>query len=263
MNNIKEYFESCWKFRHLALNLVGTDLRARFRRSHLGIFWAILQPLALASLFGYVLAVMFKQPFAEQCVYVFSGVVAWDLFAQSLSAGSGALLNAEGFLRQSKIPILIFHIRQVLINLVIAFLGFIGFAIFCLIANQNVFSFLWVMIIPWFIIATLFTTPLIVISSIINTLFRDYQQAIGVALQGLWYVTPAFIPLTVFEHGALATWNMFNPVAKLLALLRDPIIYHKMWNFVDLVSILFWIIGLNVIAVFLIAKYEKKLIYSF
>ena len=263
MSKIKEYFQTCWKFRHLALNLVGTDLRARFRRSHLGIFWAILQPLALASLFGYVLAVMFNQPFKEQCVYVFSGVVGWDLFAQSLSAGSSALLNAEGFLRQSKIPILIFHIRQVLINLVIAFFGFIGFGLFCLIANQSVFSFLWLMILPWFIIATLLTTPLIIISSIINTLFRDYQQAIGVALQALWYVTPAFIPLSVFKHGVLATWNMFNPIAKLLALLRDPIIYHKMWNFVDLVSILVWIVGLNVIAVFLIAKFEKKLIYSF
>lgn len=263
MSELNGYLRKCLKFRYLAANLVGSDLRARFRRSHVGILWAIIQPLVLASLFGYVLAVMFKQPFKEQCAYVYSGVVAWELFAQSLSAGSGALVNAEGFLRQSKIPLLIFQIRQAIVNLIIAFFGFVGFFIFCLLAYPEIINLKWVMIVPWFFIAAFLTTPIIVISSIVNTLFRDYQQAIGLGLQALWYVSPAFIPRSVFEHGVLATWSAFNPVTALLDLIRDPLLYNRIWEVNDLVCVFIWIIAVSILAIFLIRKYENKIIYSF
>lgn len=263
MNNLSEYLRKCWKFRFLVTHLVGSDLRARFRRSHIGIFWAILQPMSLALLFSFVLANVFQQPFKEQALYVFSGVVAWDLFSAALGAGSQALLNVEGFLRQSKIPLFAFQVRSALNNLLISVLGFVGFVAFCAVIDLKVFSLYWLFFPVWLIIAFIFTLPLIIISSLVNVVFRDYQQAIGVVLQALWYVSPVFIPREVFDKRVLGAWTSINPCASLLDLLRDPLLLHKMPDLYDLCLIGVWTLFFSLLAVYLLNKYERKIIYMF
>ena len=64
------------RYRHLCWNLVGSDLRSRFRRSHLGIIWAIIQPLSFALIIAFVYGQLFGQKsFWEYAIYVYSGML--------------------------------------------------------------------------------------------------------------------------------------------------------------------------------------------
>ena len=108
-----------------------------------------------------------------------------------------------------------------------------------------------------------FSLPVIIISSLVNMLFRDYQQAIGVAMQALWYVSPAFIPRHVFDSPGIITWTNMNPAASLLDLFRDPLLYQKLPDFHDIGVVLSWAAGLSVIAVLLLMRYERKIIFLF
>ncbi len=223
----------------------------------------MLQPMLLALLFSLVLANVFHAPFREQSLYIFSGVVAWDFFSQAIGGGATSLLTVEGFLRQSHIPLIAFHVRQALNNLAITVLGFIGFSIFAAIIDPQVFTVYWLFIPVWLLMVLIFAVPVIVISSIVNLLFRDYQQAIGVMLQALWYVSPAFIPREIFNKPGLAEWTRINPAAAMLDSLRDPLLYHKLPSLDSVANLGIWTLGLSCVAALLLWRYERKIIFLF
>jgi lipopolysaccharide transport system permease protein len=223
----------------------------------------MLQPMLLAMLFATVLAKLFNQPFRDQALYVFSGVVAWELFTSAVMGGSHALINVEGFLRQSRIPLLVFHVRAALVNVSIGALGCLGFSIFCAVIAPDIFSIYWVFLPVWFAVIFVFSIPVIIVSSIVNVLFRDYQQAIGVLMQALWYVSPAFIPRHVFDAPGIIHWTNVNPAASLLDLFRDPMIYHRLPEVHDFLNLGAWTVGLTCLAVGLLARYERKIIFLF
>ena len=120
------YFSALWKYRSLGANLVGADLRARFRRSRLGIVWAIIQPLFFSLTIAFIWGVVFKVPYLEYAIYVFSGMIVWEYFGNTIMASQDALINSEGYLKQGRIPFLIFQLRAPLSGFFTFVAGFVG-----------------------------------------------------------------------------------------------------------------------------------------
>ena len=44
---MKEEFKTFWKYRFLLSNLIGRDIKVKYRRSKLGILWSVLNPLLM------------------------------------------------------------------------------------------------------------------------------------------------------------------------------------------------------------------------
>ncbi|MEQ1785263.1 MAG: hypothetical protein ABMA14_28290, partial [Hyphomonadaceae bacterium] len=51
---VLRYLGDLMTYRHLCWNLVTSDLRSRFRRTQLGVLWAVIQPLVMALLIAAV-----------------------------------------------------------------------------------------------------------------------------------------------------------------------------------------------------------------
>ena len=71
-----------------------SDLRARFRRSYLGILWAMLQPLLMTAALSVVL--VFEQSFQEYSVYVYTGFISWEFIAAGFNLGALSLSAQKG-----------------------------------------------------------------------------------------------------------------------------------------------------------------------
>src|SRR3990167_8054423 len=79
---VVRYLVDLITYRHLCWNLVASSLRARFRRTKLGILWAIVQPLAFALLIAAVWGSLHKSAtYWEFALYVFSGMIVWEFFS--------------------------------------------------------------------------------------------------------------------------------------------------------------------------------------
>src|SRR5262245_26606545 len=88
-------------YRHFALNLVGSDLRSRFRRSYFGILWAVAQPLGFALIIAWVWGSLFNQTSVlDYAIYVFSGFIVWDYFSAVMNVSQDSLTMSEGYLKQ-------------------------------------------------------------------------------------------------------------------------------------------------------------------
>ncbi len=83
------YLAAIWRSRYFWLNLVGADLRARWRRSTLGIFWTLLQPVGFALLLtfvlGRILGVGFGAVVVHHDVHPFGGQGQGDGLAHPVS----------------------------------------------------------------------------------------------------------------------------------------------------------------------------------
>lgn len=87
-----------WGFLYLIRALVVRDLRARYRRSILGVSWAILQPLTLMVLFS-ILRGIVSLPSDDDVPYViftYVALVPWTFFSNAvIKATPSVSTNAE------------------------------------------------------------------------------------------------------------------------------------------------------------------------
>lgn len=94
--------------------LAVKNFRQRYLRSRLGVFWAILQPTVQAA----VLAVVFVKVFKVHNVphyplYVLSGIMTWQCFAQGTNAATTSALDNSPLIRKIPLPAVVFPMAAV------------------------------------------------------------------------------------------------------------------------------------------------------
>lgn len=219
------YLQDVIFYRHFWTHLAFSDLRARFRRSHLGLLWVPLNPLLLTLVIAGVLHLVFDQEFTSFSIYVLSGLIVWEFITGTINIGSSSFIAAEGYVKQVRLPMVIYPLKATLYCLLIFALSLAGFALYALILQPQLLSWHWLHLFPFMLFLGLLGLPLAIISAVINIKFRDFQQFIGILLQIVWYASPVFLPRHVFDNPLLAQWTAINPIAALMDLFRQPILH--------------------------------------
>jgi lipopolysaccharide transport system permease protein len=264
MPSALRYVGDLFTFRHLCWNLVASDLRSRFRRSRLGILWAIVQPLAFSLLIAAVWGSVFQiTDYWQFAIYVFSGMIVWEFVSTVVTVSQDALTNAEGYLRQTRIPLFIFQIRNPLSALIVFFCGVLGLAIF-LAAFQRLPSVgLHLALIPAFVgVLLLLAVPVAILMSVIGTQFRDVKHISGILMQGLFMISPVMLDRQVLNRPELEFLAVANPVVPLLDLFRDPVLNSKMWEQHDLFVLSIWAAALWILAVVASMRAGRKIVFA-
>src|SRR5690349_25170048 len=93
------------RYRFLVRNLIGRDLKVRYKRSTIGFVWVMLNPL-LTML---VLTIVFSQVFRFGTVehypaYLLTGLLLWNLYAQGSTAAMSSVQNGGHILRKLYVP---------------------------------------------------------------------------------------------------------------------------------------------------------------
>lgn len=257
------YFHRLMRYRHLCWNLVGADLRARFRRSRLGLIWAIIQPLCFSLMIALVWGALFQKSFLEYSIYVFSGMLIWEYFYNSVMVSQDSLFASGGYLKQGNIPLIIFQSRCVLSGTVTFLAGFVG--LLGLLAVLQKFPefgphLLYTpLILPILIV---FLAPVAIIFSFLGTQFRDIHHAVGIAINGLFFMSPIMLDREFMNAPHLEFLHYVNPLMPLLDLMRDPILYSRPWDLQDVAVLGVWTVILWAIAIAVSAKFGRKIIFA-
>lgn len=251
-------------FRHFCANLVASDLRARFRRSYFGALWAIIQPLAFSLLIAAVWSSLFQsKTYWEFALYVFSGMIIWEMFTNCIMLSQEALLGGAGYLKQTRAPFLVFQVRQPLTSTVILLFGIVGFFTLSISLGMMPPPGLHLLLIPAFIVMfLLFTIPLAIIMSIVGTMFRDTRHISTIAVQALFFISPIMLDRAILDNPNLKVFQYANPLVSILDLFRGPTLYGEYWSLESLGIVAAWIVGLWIIAVALSVRTGRNLIYA-
>jgi lipopolysaccharide transport system permease protein len=261
------YLASVWRYRHLMFHLASSDLQSRFRRSSLGVLWAMVHPLMFALLYALVLANIFKQDFRAVSVYVFAGFVLWDALSSFVMQGAQSIVTGSGYLKQAPIPMVIFPVRTCLTVFAIFLLGFLAFFFYrasvILLFHQDepILTIYWLWVVPIFALTFLFGAALSTIVAFINLKFRDMQQILQILVQALWFSSPVFFPREAFDTPALQVWATVNPVVAFLDAFRDATIHGRAPEAQDWIVMGLWIVGAWLVAIVVTAQNDRKCIH--
>lgn len=253
--------DSWLRHRYLLFHLVGSDLRSRYRRSYLGIFWALLWPVAFSAIFATVAVNIFDAPFGEYVIYVVTGFVLWDFLAGAISGGAQCFQVAEGYMRQTRLPYLVFAIRCVSTLAVNFAFGSLAAAIVIIAGTPQAVAYTWLLWPFVTLAAFLFALPCAVISGIAHLKFRDYQHGIGLALFIMWYLSPVLISREIYNSPSLSLFSSMNPIASFCDMFRAIMMYRALPDLYDIALVSTYIVGLWIVAFGWFASERDKLVH--
>src|SRR3954451_9484006 len=105
-----------WSRRGLLRLLVTRDLVLRYKRSVLGVWWTLLNPLLKMVVLWAVLSGVFKAADigVPYIVYLASGILVVTFFEQAIQAAGASLVNSSGVISKVHVPPAAFAISAVL-----------------------------------------------------------------------------------------------------------------------------------------------------
>src|SRR4051812_46327852 len=110
-----------WQYRKFILVNAVADLRHRFSGSVGGYLWNVLVPLAQIAVFAIIFSGLMGNRMPETpaargrftfVIFLCSGLLAWNAFAETLLRASGSLVMNAGFLKKLPLPEQIFVAKE-------------------------------------------------------------------------------------------------------------------------------------------------------
>ncbi|SDB63058.1 ABC transporter permease [Butyrivibrio sp. INlla16] len=222
MNYLKSYFSGIYKDRYVLSSLVKQDLHMKYNRSILGVAWQLITPLGLSIIIGGIYSIIYGMDASTLIPVLFSGLNPWLFLSASADGGTGAYINAEGYLKQTQVSPQIFPIRVVLVAFVNLIYSMAAFFLVYLVLSPSSFGIQMLMFIPGMLIILIAGMTLANISSAITVSFRDFQPLQSLVLQGLFYITPIIYTTSMMDDKGFSIVYRINPFYYFINVVRAP-----------------------------------------
>jgi len=187
-----------WAYRELAWVMVLRDLKVRYKQTVLGIAWAVLQPLTMLLIFTLIFGKLAKIPSDgyPYPVFVFSGLLAWNLFSTSVGAAGMSLVSSSHLVSKVYFPRIIIPIASIGVSVVDFLISCVLLLIMMLIYQQPIT--LSIIYLP------LLLGGLLLVSlgmgcwlAAVTVRYRDFRFVITYMLQIWMYITPVLYPVSI------------------------------------------------------------------
>jgi lipopolysaccharide transport system permease protein len=210
-----------WEYRDLLAMLVRRDLAIRYKQTAVGALWAILQPVALATVFSVFLGALADVPSrggVPYAIYAYSGMLMWLMFSKALQACADSTVASAELLSKVWFPRLIVPISAVLSPLVDFAVGFVVLLVALPIAGESIGP--GVLLVPF---AALLCTAVALAGGLwfaaFHVRYRDVQHLVPFLLLVGLFVTPIIYPFSLVPDAARVFYAL-NPMVGVLELFR-------------------------------------------
>lgn len=106
--------QNVWRYRGLLGVLVRRDIVVRYKRSLLGVWWTLLDPLLTTLVLWIVLSHVFRAttPGVPYVVYLYSGILVFRFFEQATMSVGHSLVDSSGVLSRIYAPAEVFSLSS-------------------------------------------------------------------------------------------------------------------------------------------------------
>lgn len=210
-----------WRYRDLIYFLTLRDIKARYKQTILGVFWAVFQPLMTTGIFALLFGLLLgrgNEPTVAGVPYVvstFCAMLPWQLFAHSVGRGGTCLVAAQGMITKVYFPRVILPLSAVFGGLVDFSLAF-GILILLMLFYGVVPSAA-VLTVPLFLALTVVASLSISLwLAGLSALYRDFQHVVPFVVRAGMWISPV-VYTTSSITAKLPDWAVLvyslNPMA--------------------------------------------------
>jgi ABC-type polysaccharide/polyol phosphate export permease len=213
------------RYRYLLWNLILRDLRVRYKRSVLGLFWAMVNPLLTMAVLVTVFSGLFRFDVEHYPIYILAGLLLWNLFARGTSVAMRSVID-NGIIRgKIYVPASVFvaaAVGSALVNLLFALVPLLVLAVLTGVRPNLAWFYLPVPILQ----TALLTFGIGVLIAALAVFFADMLDIYEVLLGALFYLTPIIYPVTILPEPLLSL-ERYNLLFAFISGFRSPLLYGR------------------------------------
>jgi lipopolysaccharide transport system permease protein len=249
-----EILGSILRNQELIANLVRREVLSRYRGSIMGIFWSLINPILMLTIYTFVFSVVFKSRWGgngsdsntDFALNLFVGLILFNLFSETISRAPLLMLNNISYVKKVVFPLEVLPIISFGTAFFHALISFSVLFIVFFIANGFVnwtIIFLPLIIFPLVFIILGFSWVL----ASMGVFVRDIGQTIGILVSLMMFLSPVFFPVSAVPQN-FQFLIMLNPLSFIIEQAREVIIVGIIPDLMGLsiyliVSLLIMIIG--------------------
>ena len=219
---VRRYYDlSRWL--ELTKNLAVRDVETRYKRSLLGLYWALINPLVIAAIYGFVFGVIFhasSKPIPYP-VFLITGITFWNFFANALMSATASVSGNASLLAKLYFPRVVLPTAAVLARSIDLMFSIVILLTFILIYHVPIhWTSFW--LIPLLLLQLVFTFGVGYLLAALNVLYRDMSQLIALLIMVWMY----FVPVMYTIASASPTIKdilLTNPMGAIIQAERDVI----------------------------------------
>jgi lipopolysaccharide transport system permease protein len=246
-----------WQYRELFYFFSWRDIKVKYKQTVLGMAWAILQPVAMMSVFvlffskGLNLSTQTLPP----ALFYWSALLYWNLFQSGLSHSAESMISNANIIKKIYFPRLIIPASSILV----AFFDFLVaiFVFLCVVVYYDLTGQLPALHygrLLFFLLLALFVTIVTTFGiglflAALNVKYRDFRYIIPFFLQFLFFATPIVYSIDAFAAFTNLKYILaINPISSAIVLARsglsNEVIEYPILYISGATMALFFILGI-------------------
>jgi len=245
----KQWLDEVIAYSELLANLIARDLKTKYRGSFFGIFWSLLNPLLLMLVYTLVFSVIVRVNIHPYAIFLLTGLVPWNAFAQSLQMATTSVLDNAAIVRKVYFPLQLLPLSAVLAISVNFGINLGLLLVLTLIFHAHLA--LSMLMLPLLVLLQIvFTFGLGSVLAAVQVYFRDVQYFLSILITAWFFLTPIVYSLELVP-ARLRPLLGINPMAWDITSFQDIWFYGRLPNWTLLfgfaaVSLLSLLLGIIV-----------------
>lgn len=203
MHALRDKLIELWNARELLRQLVGKELKVRYKHSALGFLWSLLTPILMTAVFTVVFSTIIKiEVGGDFASFFIAGFLVWAFFQNSVQGSVQAITGNGALIRKVYFPREVLPLSTVLAQAVHFVLALL------VISPYLVWTRGWEVVVhlpavaAGTVLVVVFTAGLAMIFAAANVSFRDLQELVVVIFLIWFYATPIIYPYVLVQQAA-------------------------------------------------------------
>lgn len=237
-----------WQARGLVRTLTERDLRVRYKRTFLGVGWALIGPVIFMLVFTlfFQKAGHFATGNVPYALFSYLALVPWNFFSETITVGSTSLLTNLSLLNKVYCPREVFPIAAALTaafdTLVSAGVLLILFPVYSY--SPSVTS-LWTPLLV--LIEVAFTMGMVFFASSALVYLRDLRYVVPLVVQIGMFVSPVAYSISFIPSDLRPVYAVLDPLGPVLDGFRRTVLHSQppAWGSLGLAALssVAWLVG--------------------
>jgi lipopolysaccharide transport system permease protein len=249
---------SVWRFRDLLMALASRDVKLRYKQTALGVVWVLLQPLMAAGVFTFVFGTVAGMADHQKNYFLFSysGLLAWNLFNNSVSKSSACLVGNAQLISKIFFPRLVLPfstLPSALLDFGVAFVMMLALMALTHVAPTAAFLMLPV----WILLLLMLAAGIGLWAAALTVPYRDVQYMLPVFLNMLMYASPVAYSVDRMSAKIQVVYHL-NPLAPIVEGLRWSVMRTPPPSLALTIYAAAFSIAILIVGAFVFKRMERK-----